>query len=52
MAITAKIRQVFTEQPKEIDPMIYLGLARDAIKEIVRHKLRLLGCAGKAQQCL
>ena len=52
MAITAKIRQVFAEHPKEIDPMNYLGPARDAIKEIVRHKLHLLGCAGKAAQCL
>jgi fructose-bisphosphate aldolase, class II len=52
MVMTAKIRQIFAEQPKEIDPMNYLGLARDAIKEMVRHKLRVLGCAGKARQCL
>jgi len=52
MVMTAVIRQVFAEHPKEIDPMNYLGPARDAIKEIVKHKLRVLGCAGKAPQCL
>jgi fructose-bisphosphate aldolase class II len=52
MVMTAVIRQVFAEHPKEIDPMNYLGPARDAIKEMVRHKLRVLGCAGKAPECL
>ena len=52
MALTAKIRQVFVEKPNEIDPMNYLGPARDIIKETVKHKLRILGCAGKAAECL
>jgi fructose-bisphosphate aldolase class II len=52
MALTAKIRQVFAEKPGEFDPRKYLGPARDAIREMVRHKLQVLGCAGKAQECL
>ena len=51
MAMTAKIRQVFAEKPSEFDPRKYLGPARDVIKEMVRHKLHVLGCAGKAAEC-
>ena len=52
MALTAKIRQVFSEKPAEFDPRKYLGPGREAIKEMVKHKLRALGCAGKAGECL
>ncbi|MDH7599513.1 MAG: class II fructose-1,6-bisphosphate aldolase [Sedimentisphaerales bacterium] len=52
MALTAKIRQVFAEKPSEFDPRKYLGPGREAIKELVRHKLHVLGCAGKAAECL
>jgi len=52
MALTAKIRQVFAETPGEFDPRKYLGPGRDAIREMVRHKLHVLGCAGKAGECL
>ncbi|HNS19043.1 MAG TPA: class II fructose-1,6-bisphosphate aldolase [Sedimentisphaerales bacterium] len=52
MALTAKIRQVFAEKPGEFDPRKYLGPGRDAIREMVRHKLHVLGCAGKAKECL
>ena len=52
MALTAKIRQVYAEKPAEFDPRKYLGPGRDAIREMVRHKLHVLGCAGKAQECL
>ncbi len=52
MAMTAKIRQVFAEKPAEFDPRKYLGPARDAIKAMVKHKLHILGCAGKAAECL
>jgi len=52
MALTAKIRQVFSEKPAEFDPRKYLGPGREAIKEMVRRKLQILGCAGKAQECL
>ena len=52
LALTAKIRQVFAEKPGEFDPRKYLGPAREAIKEMVKHKLHVLGCAGKAAQCI
>jgi fructose-bisphosphate aldolase class II len=52
LALTAKIRQVFAEKPGEFDPRKYLGPGRDAIKEMVKHKLHVLGCAGKAAECI
>ncbi len=52
MALTAKIRQVFAESPGEFDPRKYLGPGREAIKEMVKHKLHVLGCAGKAAECM
>ena len=52
MALTAKIRQVFAEKPGEFDPRKYLGPGRAAIKDMVKHKLHVLGCAGKAAECV
>jgi fructose-bisphosphate aldolase class II len=52
MALTAKIRQVFSETPAEFDPRKYLGPGRAAIKDMVKHKLHVLGCAGKAAECM
>ena len=52
MALTAKIRQVLAEKPAEFDPRKYLGPGREAIKDMVKHKLRVLGCAGKAAECV
>jgi fructose-bisphosphate aldolase class II len=52
MALTAKIRQVFAEKPGEFDPRNYLGPGREAIKQMVKHKLHVLRCAGKAKECL
>jgi fructose-bisphosphate aldolase class II len=51
MALTAKIRQVFAEKPGEFDPRKYLAPGREAIKKMVKHKLHVLGCAGKAGEC-
>lgn len=49
LAMTAAIRKVFVENPKEFDPRKYLGPARKAVKELVRHKLKnVLCCAGHA----
>ncbi len=52
MAMTAKIRQVFAEKPAEFDPRKYLGPAREAITKMVKRKLNVLGCAGKAAECI
>ncbi len=51
LALTAKIRQVFAESPAEFDPRKYLGPGREAIKDMVKHKLNVLGCTGKAAEC-
>ncbi len=49
LAMTAAIRKVLTENPKEFDPRKYLGPARAKVKELVRHKVRhVLCCAGHA----
>ncbi|MHC4068522.1 MAG: class II fructose-1,6-bisphosphate aldolase [Planctomycetota bacterium] len=52
MALTAKIREVFVTKPSEFDPRKYLGPGREAIKNMVKHKLNILGCAGKAAECM
>jgi fructose-bisphosphate aldolase class II len=52
MALTAKIREVYATSPAEFDPRKYLGPGREAIKDMVKHKLQVLGCAGKAAECL
>ncbi|MDH4241960.1 MAG: class II fructose-bisphosphate aldolase, partial [Phycisphaerae bacterium] len=51
LALTSKIRQVFAEKPSEFDPRKYLGPGREAIKDMVKHKLHVVGCAGKAAEC-
>ena len=51
MALTAKIRQVFAEKPSEFDPRKYLGPGREAIRKMVKRKLHVLGCVGKAAEC-
>ena len=49
LAMTAAMRKVFSENPKEFDPRKYLGPARARVKELVRHKVRnVLCCAGHA----
>ena len=49
LAMTATIRQYFNEHPDHFDPRQYLKPAREAIKQMVAHKLvDVLGCDGKA----
>ncbi len=52
MALTAKIREVFATKPGEFDPRKYLAPGRKAITDMVKRKLHVLGCAGKAAECL
>jgi len=51
LALTAKIREVFATKPADFDPRSYLGPGRTAITEMVKRKLHVLGCAGKADIC-
>ena len=49
IAMTAGIRKVFAEKPGEFDPRKYLGPARQAVKDLVRHKVKnVLCCSGHA----
>ncbi len=45
LAMTAAIRKVLFENPKEFDPRKYLGPARAKVKELVRHKVRNVLCS-------
>ena len=48
LAMTANIRKVFVEQPEAFDPRTYLTPARQAVKDMVQHKIRhVLGCSNK-----
>lgn len=44
------IQQVFEENPEENDPRNYMGAAKEAVKEVVRQKIRLCGCSGLADE--
>jgi len=49
LAMTAAIRKVLWENPKEFDPRKLLGPARTAVKQLVQHKLKnVLCCSGHA----
>ncbi|QWR77985.1 class II fructose-bisphosphate aldolase [Candidatus Magnetomonas plexicatena] len=49
LAVTAVIRKVFAENPKEFDPRKYLGPARDELIKMIKYKNeKVLGSAGKA----
>jgi fructose-bisphosphate aldolase class II len=48
LAFTANIRKYFKENPCHFDPRQYLGPARAAVKEIVKHKIKVFGTEGKA----
>jgi fructose-bisphosphate aldolase class II len=47
LVMTAMIRKIFVENPKEFDPRKYLGPARDEIQKMVEHKIHVLNSAGK-----
>jgi tagatose 1,6-diphosphate aldolase GatY/KbaY len=46
-AFSGAIGEYFALGPKVIDPKKYLTKARDAVKEAVKARIRILGCAGK-----
>jgi len=49
LAMTAAVREKFVKKPAEFDPRKYLGPARDALKELYKHKnVAVLGSAGHA----
>ncbi len=44
-AFTQSIKESLQENPDTIDPRKYLGAGREAMKEAVKEKMRLLGCS-------
>ena len=49
LAVTAAIRTLLTERPETFDPRAYLSAGREAVREMVRHKIRaVLGSSGQA----
>lgn len=48
LALTGAIRKQFAEHPEQFDPRQYLGPARTAVKELVKHKIQVFGTNGHA----
>jgi len=48
LAFTATIREVLATAPSQFDPRKILGPAREAMKEVVKNKMRLFGSSNKA----
>lgn len=49
LAMTASVRKYLNENPSHFDPRQYLKPARQAIEDVVSHKIEtVLGCGGKA----
>jgi len=48
LAFTAYIRRHFSERPRDLEPRDFCAEGREAMREIVRRKIRVLGSAGKA----
>jgi fructose-bisphosphate aldolase class II len=48
IAFSGAVQRTLQANPDEIDPRKILGPAREAMKQVVREKMRLFGCSGKA----
>lgn len=49
LAMTASIRKFFVDKPEEFDPRGYLAPARDAVRQMIKHKIsKVMGCSGSA----
>ncbi len=48
LAWVATVRKMLSEKPSNIDPRKVLGPAREEVKAVIKHKMGLLGSAGKA----
>lgn len=48
LAMTASIRECFENEPDVLDPRVYLGKGREAIKQMVKHKIScVMGSSNK-----
>ena len=48
MIFTKKMKEMLEKNPNQIDPRKILGPAKGAAKEIIRDRMRVFGCSGKA----
>jgi len=48
LAFTGAIREILISSPKEFDPRKILGPAKEAVKEVIKGKMRLFGSSAKA----
>lgn len=48
LGFTGAIRKHFAENPSHFDPRQYLKPAREAVKQIVKHKIQVFGTGGNA----
>ncbi|MBO8172039.1 MAG: class II fructose-1,6-bisphosphate aldolase [Bacillaceae bacterium] len=48
VACTRVVRQILDEKPDLVDPRKYMGPGREAIKEVVKEKMRLFGSSNQA----
>lgn len=48
LAFSSTIREILATFPKEYDPRKILGPAREAVKEVVKSKMRIFGSSGKS----
>ena len=47
-AFTQGVKQVLHDHPNVFDPKVYGKVARDSVKELVKTRILICGCAGKA----
>jgi fructose-bisphosphate aldolase class II len=48
LAFTAAGRKFYAEHPEDFDPRAFLAVTREAVKDIVKDRIRLFGSDGKA----
>lgn len=48
MAFVEGMRKALNEKPEEVDPRRILGVSKELLKKVVRDRIRVFGCAGKA----
>jgi len=48
MAFVEGMRKALNEKPEEVDPRKILGVSKELLKKVVRDRIRVFGCSGKA----
>lgn len=48
MAFVEGMRKALNEKPEEVDPRKILSLSKELLKKVVKDRIRVFGCAGKA----